>query len=92
MKGVDLIKKEREEQVSKHRYTTEVDKEKNSLRELAQVARVLVSNEYLDKRQALLAMPADWDTEACLKIINKTYKERLIIAGALLAAEYDRVN
>lgn len=92
MKGVDLIKKEREEQINKHRYTTEIDKKNHNLRELAQAARVLVSNEYLDKRQSLLAMPSDWDNEACLKMINKTYKERLIIAGALIAAEIDRIS
>jgi len=92
MKGADLIKKEREEQITKHRYTTEVDKNNNKFKELAQAAQVLISNEYLDKRKALLAMPSDWDNVACLKMINKTYRERLIIAGAFLAAEYDRIN
>jgi hypothetical protein len=92
MTGLQLITKEREEQIKKHRYTPEVDKQNNKFRELAKAAQVLISNEYLDKRQALMAMPSEWDNEACLKMVSKTYKERLIIAGAFIAAEIDRVK
>lgn len=37
-------------------------------------------------------IPYGWDKEIWLKMVNKPYKERLIIAGALIAAEIDRLQ
>ena len=37
-------------------------------------------------------MPSDWDDTISLKMCSKSYKERLIIAGALIAAELDRLT
>lgn len=36
--------------------------------------------------------PFGWDKELFEKMINKDYRSRLIIAGALIAAELDRIN
>ena len=36
--------------------------------------------------------PAKWDNDVCRKMIKKSYKERLIIAGSFMAAEIDRLQ
>ena len=36
--------------------------------------------------------PNGWDQEIWEKMIRKPHQERLIIAGALIAAELDRLN
>ncbi len=36
--------------------------------------------------------PEGWNKELHNKMMNKPYKDRLIIAGALIAAEIDRIN
>jgi len=36
--------------------------------------------------------PNGWDVDIYKKMRNKSYKERLIIAGALIAAELDRLS
>ncbi|HWY11329.1 MAG TPA: hypothetical protein VN026_08390, partial [Bacteroidia bacterium] len=43
-------------------------------------------------RSNLHEMPETWDKGIVYKMIQKSYKERLIIAGALLCAEIDRLN
>lgn len=83
--GIELIAQERMEQVEKHGRTIHLDVIENSHRELRYGAVALLSD---DLRQ----MPLAWDESICLKMINKPYKERLIIAGALIAAEIDRLN
>jgi hypothetical protein len=45
--------------------------------------------------QALIEGDATWipdNMETLKKAISKSYKDRLIIAGALIAAEIDRLN
>ena len=37
-------------------------------------------------------VPEGWSFELFKKMCNKPYKERLVIAGALIAAEIDRLN
>lgn len=39
-----------------------------------------------------MLVPAGWDKNIWYKMFDKPYKERLIIAGALIAAEIDRIN
>ena len=39
-----------------------------------------------------MRMPAIWDMVVVQKMCQKSYKERLIIAGALIAAEIGRVQ
>lgn len=38
------------------------------------------------------SVPEGWSPKVMYKICSKKYKERLIIAGALIAAEIDRLN
>ncbi len=90
MTGIELIAKEREEQIEKHGRTVEKDVEINGGKELAQAAAALAYPfHYADDFDDY---PVNWDRDILAKMIQKTYKERLIIAGALIAAEIDRIN
>lgn len=86
--GIELIAQEREEQINKHGRTLESDAEINKHGELAQVARYLcstipVSGEY----------PRNWSQSFRWHVDkNKSRIERLVIAGALIAAEIDRLQ
>lgn len=40
----------------------------------------------------LKGWPQDWDEKFAEKIARKSYKERLVVAGAFIAAEIDRLN
>ena len=87
--GIDLIAKEREEQVSKHHINTGMDVLHNSNYQLAFAAERLCVPE-LDVPN--YTPPMNWDEHIWDKMISKPYKERLIIAGALIAAELDRLS
>lgn len=96
MTGIELIAKEREEQLTKHGRTVEDDKKHNSEYQLMDAATTLA--EYPDENAADYIKfvkdlpPGGWETETWNKMAEKSYKERLIIAGALLAAEIDRIS
>lgn len=92
--GIELIAEERQEQINKHGWTLEHDSNEHSAQELRIVAvRALTFDDKPPKEGRYTArnIDCDWeDTED--KICSKPYKERLIIAGALIAAEIDRIN
>jgi len=83
--GIELIAKERQEQIEKHGRTIAWDADRNSAEELITAAHAAID---ADDGQ----FPASWDLVAIQKICDKPYKERLIIAGALIAAEIDRLQ
>ena len=82
--GIDLIKKEREEQINKHGRSLKYDALENEHCELS-LGAVMV----IDADETL--RPTNWDEKIIKKMVKKPYKERLIIAGALLAAELVRL-
>jgi len=86
--GTLRILEERISQIVEHDFTVVKDIKLNSNRQLTKAARKLVSisTELVDYP------PEGWDKKMWAKMCNKSYSERLIIAGALIAAEYDRVN
>jgi hypothetical protein len=89
--GVKLIAIERREQIEKHGRTLERDDIENAAGELALGAEMLLAVEHeegIDQE----SYPGGWDKEMCLRMINKPQIERLIIAGALIAAEIDRLS
>lgn len=91
--GIELIARERKEQIEKHGRTIERDVQENHYLQLVQGARVLSSelaNDYVD--DFVQAKPMGWSADIWKKMLAKPYKERLIIAGALIAAEIDRLN
>ena len=83
--GIELIAIERQEQIEKHGRTIHYDIENNTDSQLQLGAEALLDNDF-DK------FPALWDDAICYKMLEKSLKERLIIAGALIAAEIDRLQ
>lgn len=88
--GIELIKKEREEQILKHGRTTEMDIQENSSYQLAIGASKLLA--YPAECNNSQLPPNGWDIDLYKKMREKPYRERLIIAGALIAAELDRLS
>ena len=91
MTGIELIAKERKEQLEKHGISVKNDAQFNSMMEYNGLpALSLAAIRLLD--DSIQRVPAHWDKKRLEKMESKPYKERLIIAGALLAAEIDRVQ
>jgi len=92
MTGIELIAKERQEQIEKHGRTIERDIEENKNFQLGNAAAVLATQQgVFSARKRLGMMPNNWDDGICLEMCSKGYRERLIIAGALIAAELDKI-
>lgn len=89
--GIELIAAEREEQIKKHSRTIEDDVKYNSNGELALGAEMLLAKEHEEGIDPE-SYPDGWDREICDRMMRKPYEERLVIAGALIAAEIDRLN
>lgn len=89
--GIELIAEERQEQIVKHNRTIEKDVKENHSQQLSLGAEMLLAVEHEEGIDPY-SYPEGWDEEICNKMIAKPYKERLIIAGALIAAEIDRLN
>jgi len=85
--GIELITEERIEQVEKHKRTITKDILNNPNGELMAAARLLL---YPDATAS--QAPNNWDKIIWNRMRNKTVRQRLIIAGALIAAELDRLQ
>ena len=85
--GIELIAEERQKQIEKHGRTVELDVKQNHKRQLrdATMKLICITAKISDP-------PIDWNFSIWDKMRNKPIKERLIIAGALIAAELDRLN
>ncbi len=89
--GIELIAIERQEQIEKHGRTIQNDVRLNEDKQLVWGAIQLFSREFgyaTDPDDK----PEGWDILIWEKMQSKSYKERLIIAGALIAAEIDRLQ
>lgn len=95
LSGVQLIDQERREQIEKHKVKISDDVNSNDHRELAIAAAALIGSRnwqsQFEKADILNKMPNNWIPQVCLHMAEKPYKERLVIAGALIAAEIDRL-
>jgi hypothetical protein len=91
--GIELIAEERREQVEKHNRSIENDVFLNSGFEkpLTKAASML-SVEHLTSNIIYFGCPENWSPSIWEKMCKKPYKERLVISGALLAAEIDRIQ
>jgi len=94
MNGIQLIEKERQEQIEKHGRDSGHDAQHNDDFQLSHAASWLAPESWgcnsaddVIKDQC----PLGWDAEIWAKMVRKPYRERLIIAGALIAAEIDRL-
>lgn len=82
--GIELISDERKQQIEKHGFTVEKD-QKYVNDELVTVATNLLTGNFFD-------YPATWSSTMCDKLRKKNQLESLIISGALIAAEIDRLQ
>jgi len=85
--GIELIEKERKEQIEKHDFETEYDFDENSMGELKFAAINILGISEITARN----LNCRWgEIEDYVK--TKTEIEKLTIAGALIAAEIDRLQ
>ena len=87
--GIELIAEERDEQVFKHNRSVKYDAENNKGMQLSKAAQRLISP-YTHWKTTIC--PPKWKKMIWRKMVKKEYKDRLIIAGALIAAEIDRLQ
>lgn len=94
MTGIELIAKERQEHPDKHGRTIAADVKLNDKMQLSFAAAIMscpTPETYGDYKNNF-ACPDGWNIAIWMRMINKSYKERLVIAGSLLAAEIDRLQ
>lgn len=85
MTGTEMITKEVEEMRKKHGFDVLYDLENNKNFQLRDAAiYMLTGNDY--------DFPLTWGNEWKVKFDRKTDGEKLILAGAFIAAELDRLN
>lgn len=89
--GIELIATERKEQLEKHGRTIKSDVQTNTNNELI-IAAGSLAYKNIDKFYLSDLKPDGWDEKIWEKMCKKPYLERLIIAGALIAAEIDRLQ
>jgi hypothetical protein len=87
--GVQLITEEREKQISKHGFTGEHHFNHPEWYNKGQLIEAAVK---LSNVIAYNQTPENWDGQWFTNLCRRTHKERLIIAGALICAEIDRLN
>ena len=87
--GIELIAQERAEQIEKHGYTIDHDIKQTEIEGISPLRMAAVALIHPTEK----FFPMSWSFER-IKYIqnNKSYKDKLIIAGALIAAEIDRLN
>jgi len=88
--GIELIAIERKEQLSKHGRSIDYDANKNSNGEMRYAAKYLLA---LNNYKPVSEWPSKWDLGYKNYLdTHKTDIEKLVIAGALIAAEIDRLQ
>lgn len=93
--GIELITIERLEQIEKHGRNINYDVKINSDFQMIRAVAMLIfteKDEGFDLMEHELFVPNGWDKDIWNKMHSKSYKERLIIAGAFIAAELDRLQ
>lgn len=91
--GIELVADERQEQIVKHGYDkqfVEGHPEYYAAGEMAFVAEMLIAIDHEDGIDPSI-YPDGWE-EDCERMLGKCRVDRLIIAGALIAAEIDRIQ
>ncbi|WP_143147260.1 hypothetical protein [Chishuiella changwenlii] len=89
--GIELIAEERQKQISKHGFTGEHHANHPEWYDQGQLllaAKTLIKVDLKDN----VYYPLNWDHTWFYNLCRRDYKERLIIAGALIAAEIDRLQ
>lgn len=84
MTGIELIAQERAEQLEKHDISVYYDVNYNFNEQLLVAAIRLLEH-------VKSSPPSNWDKGRWSKMWNKSHEQRLVIAGAFIAAELDRL-
>jgi len=90
--GVELIAEERLKQIEKHGFTGEHHAEHPEWYEEGQMIEAACYLLSVNVVFVLEFTPLHWDAKWFKRLCDKPYKERLIIAGALISAEIDRLR
>lgn len=90
MTGIELITAERIFQLFKGQ-SIDDDVRYNPSYQLKNAARYLLMNG-IENTDSTNFVPSGWDIVRWRRMFNKPYIERLMIAGALIAAEIDRLQ
>ncbi len=88
--GIELINDERNEQLTIHGRTVEMDVTQNGSYQLTIAAAKLLS--YPADVINYNIPPVGWDIDLWKHMIEKPYTDRIRMAAALLAAELDRLE
>lgn len=89
--GVELIAKERQKQIDKYGFTGEHHADHPEWYEEGQLlsaASVLLKNDLSGN----VYFPLNWNPHWFYNLCRRKHKERIVIAGALIAAEIDRLQ
>lgn len=92
--GIELIAEERQKQIEKYGFTGEHHAnhpEWYNDDQLIKAAFVITINELSDE-SIRTSLPLNWNLEWFSELCKKPLIERLTIAGALIAAEIDRIQ
>lgn len=97
MTGIELMSQERQEHFSKHNRSVEGDKQQNIEYQLPDAAGALIAPVPEGMEESYVNInkdypPVGWNHEIWEGMLKKPYKDRLIIAGSLIAAEIDRIS
>lgn len=89
--GIEWIQKERMEQINKHGRTVALDIERNNNGQLISAVQILIEPKLHDQIEIYLEAitPRGWDKKIWVKMCKKPFADRLVIAGALIAAQID---
>jgi hypothetical protein len=82
--GIELIAEERRQQIEKHGFN-EAHDDCNGQNQLPSAATWIISGD-------VDYWPDDWNNEWMYKIGKKSRAKQLVVAGALIAAEIDRLQ
>lgn len=86
--GIEAFAEERQKQIDKHGFTGKHHAKHPEWYDNHQLTRAAFYLAYKDLNGTWC--PENWDIEWFGRLCKKPFKERLKIAGALLAAEWDR--
>lgn len=92
MSGIDMIHRERTEQIFMHGRTPEYDAEMNRNGQLVSVMQAILFKINGSRDAFEQWYPREWNREFHDKLIGKSFMECLVLIGAFAAAEIDRQN
>lgn len=91
MTGAQIISKERQNQIDERNFTPAYDSKVNLLGQLVFASAYITVEPMTDSVIADFC-PSGWGKDYWAAICQKSYKDRLKLAGSFLAAELDRLR